>query len=110
MRGAINNLTINTMTVAPPDAEGRSGQTVGASTVVRGRVMIYTETELQPHEIGRFAAAIDAVAALPEGTAVNTYDQIVVTDGGPLLDGSYDVMYILDSLVHLEAYMRRRPV
>lgn len=106
MRGAIHNLTINHRAQGPPDDEGRLGTVVVSSTKVMGRMVIWTgkETALS----GRYAEDLNAIAALPSGTAIESQDQIVAAGIDPTIDGTYEVMYVVYMPSNLEAYLRLR--
>lgn len=94
-------------TGATVDAEGRWSSARGAPIPVQGYLSMNSRGNAAIAAANR--VRIDAVAALPTGTAIDETCQLVAAGVSPLLDGTYNVTAVEPTAVHLRALLTRTP-
>lgn len=103
--GFQHTLSLSAPTATSTDAEGRSVTTYGTAVEVVGRAAMADFAEVD--RAGAGGVRFDAVALVPHGTSIDTTTRVVVADVGPPLDGTYRVVAVRHTVLHLRALLRR---
>lgn len=110
MRGAMNQITIKNMSASfSSSASEDEGiwTNSGAETTVYGSVHQTLSEEVNESTTGQLSEQRNVICRLPLGASVTYGDQIILSDIHPVLNGTYEIHFLMYTKTHVRAECRR---
>lgn len=110
MRGAMNPITIKNMSASFSNSASEDEGiwiNAGAETVVYGSVHQKLSEEVSEGTTGQLSEQRNLICRIPLGADITYGDQIVLSDIHPVLNGTYEIHFLMYTRTHVRAECRK---